>query len=82
MVMISMPYMLMVFHIGTIGWGGGGGGKRFFRAGEAPIFMPPTRKGARGIMFSGCPSVRESRYREISRTTWWIFYHTWPSGSL
>ena len=22
------------------------------------IFMPPTHKGAGGIMFSGCPSVR------------------------
>ena len=36
------------------------------------VCMHPTSKGARGIMFSGYPSVRESCYREISRTPGWF----------
>ena len=45
--------------------------------------MPPIRKSAGGIMFSGVrPSVRESRYREISRTPGWIsIIYTWPKGA-
>ena len=49
------------------------------------FFMPLTCKGAGGIMFSGCPSVR--RYRNLVTANsqepqaGFFFYHTWPRGA-
>ena len=46
------------------------------------IFMPPTRKGAGGIMFSGCPSVRTGiSLPQNLKNPWVDFYHTWPRGA-
>ena len=44
--------------------------------------MPPTRKGAEGIMFSGCPSVRTgiSLMRNLKNPSV-DFYLTWPRGA-
>ena len=46
------------------------------------FIMPPTRKGAGGIMFSGCPSIRTgiSLPRNL-KNPWVDFYHTWPRGA-
>ena len=44
--------------------------------------MPPTRKGAGGIMFSGCPTVRTgiSLTRNL-KNPWVDFHQTWYIGA-
>ena len=45
--------------------------------------MPLTRKGAGGIMFLGCPSVRTGILlpRNLKNPLVDFFYHNWPRGA-
>ena len=65
----------------------GGGGVRlcevsYIYQSLTTLFMPPIRKGAGGIMFSGCPSVRTGiSLTQNLKNPWVDFYHTWPRGA-
>ena len=79
--MISISYMLMVFHIGTIGWGGGGNDFSGL-AKHQFLCLRPVRVPEALCFWVVRPSIPTgiSLPRNL-KNPWVDFYHTWPRGS-